>query len=112
MRSWAFHGGSNSPDASCPTQALVEAAAMLSSIASSSSKGSMPGRQYTSLGGPSIDGRCRSFNQSSGDQQHVMEDLGVVVTVTSSGGCYWGAMLMHTRTMARAFNSKPSLHQQ
>ena len=32
MRSWAFHGGSNSPDASCRTQALVGAAAILCGI--------------------------------------------------------------------------------
>ncbi len=33
MRSWAFHGGSNSPDASPRTQALVGAAAILCGIA-------------------------------------------------------------------------------
>ena len=32
MRSWAFHGGLNSPDASHRTQALVGAAAILSSL--------------------------------------------------------------------------------
>ena len=37
-----------------------------------------------SLDGPSIDGQCCLFNKSSGNQQHVMKDLGVVVTVTSS----------------------------
>ncbi len=32
MQSWAFHGGSNSPDASPRTQALVGAAAILCGI--------------------------------------------------------------------------------
>ncbi len=57
MRSWAFHGGSSSPDASHHTQALVGAAAMMCGIATSSSRGSMPARKSTSLLPPSIDGQ-------------------------------------------------------
>ena len=53
--SWAFHGSSNSPGAYRRTQASVGVAAILHGIASSSSRGSMPGNRclsavYLSMG--------------------------------------------------------------